>query len=179
MADSNITKKALAAALKDLMTKMPFSKISVGDICELCQMNRKSFYYHFKDKYDLVNWMFYTEFVVFVREKENKDPYDLLLNICTYFENNKKFYRKIIKYDGQNSFFNYFYELLMPAIQGVVSDLFTDDENKNFFMTFFAESFIMAIKRWLTTSIMPADKFVSLLQSTIYGAADNISKRNN
>ena len=55
MADSNITKKALASALKDLMTRIPYAKISVGDICELCQMNRKSFYYHFKDKEDLVN----------------------------------------------------------------------------------------------------------------------------
>ena len=57
MADSNITKKALAGALKELMDTKPFQKISVSDICERCQMNRKSFYYHFKDKYDLMNWI--------------------------------------------------------------------------------------------------------------------------
>ena len=55
-ADSNLTKRALAAAMKELMEQMPFSKISVSDIAEQCGMNRKSFYYHFKDKYDLVNW---------------------------------------------------------------------------------------------------------------------------
>lgn len=44
--------------MKKLMEKKPFSKISVGDICEDCGMNRKSFYYHFRDKYDLVNWIF-------------------------------------------------------------------------------------------------------------------------
>lgn len=55
MADSNITKRALAHALKELMEEKNFSKISVADICEKCDMNRKSFYYHFKDKYDLVN----------------------------------------------------------------------------------------------------------------------------
>ena len=43
MADSNITKKALADALKELMDTKPFHKISVSDICERCQMNRKSF----------------------------------------------------------------------------------------------------------------------------------------
>ena len=58
MADSNIAKNALAASMKKLMSKNPFSKISVGDICEDCGMNRKSFYYHFRDKYDLVNWIF-------------------------------------------------------------------------------------------------------------------------
>ena len=55
MADSNITKKALADSMKNLMENEDFSKISVADICNKCGMNRKSFYYHFKDKYDLVN----------------------------------------------------------------------------------------------------------------------------
>lgn len=57
MADSNITKKALAASLKELMTEQSFEKINVTQICERCDMNRKSFYYHFKDKYDLINWL--------------------------------------------------------------------------------------------------------------------------
>lgn len=54
MADSNITKRALATSLKELMVEQPFDKINVAQICERCNMNRKSFYYHFKDKYDLV-----------------------------------------------------------------------------------------------------------------------------
>ena len=57
MPDSNITKKALAMAMKELMEQIPFSKISVSDICEKCGMNRKSFYYHFKDIYDLLEEM--------------------------------------------------------------------------------------------------------------------------
>lgn len=62
MPDSLITKRALASSLKELMKTQPLTKISVGDICEKCGMNRKSFYYHFCDKYDLVNWIFDTEF---------------------------------------------------------------------------------------------------------------------
>ena len=38
MADSNMTKRALAAALKELMGEMPFAKITVADICEKCDM---------------------------------------------------------------------------------------------------------------------------------------------
>ena len=63
MADSNITKNALATSLKNLMKEKPFEKISVSDICDACGMNRKSFYYHFKDKYDLVNWIFLVGFL--------------------------------------------------------------------------------------------------------------------
>ena len=35
MADSNITKRALAAALRELMEQMPFDKIQVWQICEI------------------------------------------------------------------------------------------------------------------------------------------------
>ena len=48
------TKKALAAALKELMTKKPLSKITVSDIISVCGVNRKTFYYHFQDIYDLL-----------------------------------------------------------------------------------------------------------------------------
>ena len=74
LADSNITKRALASSLKSLMETKPFSKISVADICASCDMNRKSFYYHFKDKYDLVEWIFNTEFIDFVNSGRMIEP---------------------------------------------------------------------------------------------------------
>ena len=63
MSDSNITKNALAASMKKMMRRRPFEKISVSDICMDCGINRKSFYYHFRDKYDLVNWIFFVGFL--------------------------------------------------------------------------------------------------------------------
>ena len=81
MADSNMTKRALAAALKELMGEMPFAKITVADICEKCDMNRKSFYYHFRDKYDLVNWIFDNEFIAAVQRERDKDVWEFMLEI--------------------------------------------------------------------------------------------------
>ena len=78
MADSNITKRALALAMKELMKTTPFSKISVGDICEKCEMNRKSFYYHFKDKYDLINWIYSTEFISNIQDKIYDSEWDFM-----------------------------------------------------------------------------------------------------
>ena len=72
MSGSLVTKQALANSLKELMNTQGFSKISVKDIVEKCGMNRKSFYYHFKDKYDLVNWIFYTELIVTIRDLDRK-----------------------------------------------------------------------------------------------------------
>ena len=51
---SQITKRALEASLKKLLTKKPLDKITITDITEDCGINRMTFYYHFKDIYDLV-----------------------------------------------------------------------------------------------------------------------------
>ena len=88
MADSNMTKRALAAALKELMGEMPFAKITVADICEKCDMNRKSFYYHFRDKYDLVNWIYDTEFIAIARKRDYPTTWAFLEDLCGYFYEN-------------------------------------------------------------------------------------------
>ena len=51
------TKRTFAASLKRIMGKKPFSKITVSEIIQDCNMNRKTFYYHFEDIYALyLNW---------------------------------------------------------------------------------------------------------------------------
>ena len=54
---SDITKRALEASLKKMLLKKPVTKITINDITEDCGVNRATFYYHFKDIYDLVEWM--------------------------------------------------------------------------------------------------------------------------
>ena len=51
---SQITKRALEASLKNLLLQKPLNKITINDITEDCGINRMTFYYHFKDIYDLV-----------------------------------------------------------------------------------------------------------------------------
>ena len=53
---SQTTKRALEASLKNLLLKKPLTKITINDIAEDCEINRMTFYYHFKDIYDLVEW---------------------------------------------------------------------------------------------------------------------------
>ena len=61
------TKKALANSLKNAMKKKPFSKITVKEITDDCNLNRNTFYYHFEDIYDLLRWMFDSEAVQIVQ----------------------------------------------------------------------------------------------------------------
>ena len=103
MPDANITKKALATSMKKLMKDKAFDKISVIDICEGCGMNRKSFYYHFKDKYDLVNWIFYTEFITLASSKSFDSGWDLVKLVVELFYEDRDFYRSALEITGQNS----------------------------------------------------------------------------
>ncbi len=178
LADSNITKRALAAALKELMKTKPFSKISVSDICEACDMNRKSFYYHFKDKYDLVNWIYYTECVTALKEKDYRTGWDLLEDLCAYFYENRSFYRKTLYVDGQNSFSEYFRDIIVAIISSDMDKLFDRDDAFQFHVNFYTDAFLCAIKRWLLDrDCIPAEEFTLLLKNCLLRTSDSILQK--
>ncbi|MEE8885467.1 MAG: TetR/AcrR family transcriptional regulator C-terminal domain-containing protein [Eubacteriales bacterium] len=150
MADANITKKALADSMKKLMKKKPFDKISVIDICEGCGMNRKSFYYHFKDKYDLVNWIFYTDFIKTVSDRHFEKGWDLLTATVEMFSKDRDFYKSALEITGQNSFREYFFESTYP-----IFDLFLpkeddmSEEERKADIKYLSAAFLTVLYWWL------------------------------
>lgn len=191
MADSNITKRALASALKELMETMPFEKITISHICDKCCMNRKSFYYHFKDKYDLVNWIYDTEFFVTIAGYHNDDQWMLFELLCRYLYDNRKFYRKALNIRGQNSFSDHFRERLIPyiaeAIKDIVPDVHIDsplmsdpDFVLQFQTNFMTDAIIAAIERWLQDkNNLSAHDFLAVIYSFVEKLSVQISNRSN
>ena len=53
------TKLWIADTMKKLLAKKPIEKIRVTEICREAEIERPTFYYHFKDKYDLMAWMIF------------------------------------------------------------------------------------------------------------------------
>lgn len=51
-----LTKRALEDSLKRLLLQKPLTKITIADLTEDCGVSRMTFYYHFQDIYDLVEW---------------------------------------------------------------------------------------------------------------------------
>jgi len=167
MADANITKHALAEAMKGLMAEMPFDKITITHICDRCDMNRKSFYYHFQDKYALVNWIFDTEVSALIQQEAVKfsqikhldsslsaqyihtlslssDDYRMELDVfCHYFYQNRGFYRPALQIKGQNSFLDHFREFLHPIFKFRIETLLKQHgcpPMKNQYITFYTET---------------------------------------
>lgn len=183
MADSNITKRALATALRELMEEVPFDKIQVAHICERCDMNRKSFYYHFKDKYDLLNWIFDTEIITFIQgysgDEKIEKRVEAIRDVCNYFYENRNFYRKALKVQGQNSFSEHFGEYIKPFLKIRLAYLIGDCEDE-FSLNFFTDAIVCAIERWLLDkNCMPSDEFITKMLRLVYKGADTLHKELN
>ncbi|MBQ7885852.1 MAG: TetR/AcrR family transcriptional regulator C-terminal domain-containing protein [Clostridia bacterium] len=169
MADSGITKRALAEALKALMEEMPFAKISVADICERCDMNRKSFYYHFKDKYDLLNWIVDTEFLsTTLRDASRQDSWGKIYDLFVYLYENQSFVRKALAVEGQNSPAEHFRVLMEPMIAARMKEILGSDANQEFRVNFFCDAFRCTIERWIVSpDCVPPDVFLSQIKDTV------------
>lgn len=70
------TKQALAQSLKKFMLKKPLSKVTVSEIIRDCDVNRKTFYYHFEDIYALVKWMLEQETFEVVKQYDLISDYE-------------------------------------------------------------------------------------------------------
>lgn len=171
MADSNITKNALAKVMKELMAHQAFSKISVGDICEACGMNRKSFYYHFRDKYDLVNWIFQTEFIATVHIGDYQNSWDFWSDVCTYLYQERTFYLCALQIEGQNSFREYFTQTIEPFLMAFANDLFGTGAPP-FYITFVSDAFMASILRWLQEGAqLPPEQYLAQLRQILLNMA--------
>lgn len=159
MADSHTTKKALAQALKECMQEEAFCKISVSELCEKCHMNRKSFYYHFRDKFDLLNWIFDNELDDILEEHE--DLWKVTEELCLYLNENKSFFKKAMKVEGQNCFRSYFKERLTEFYDLQMSMIYFPADK--FKARFYADSIVLAIARWMGRSDCDANELVTKL----------------
>ena len=89
---SQTTKRALEASLKNLLLKKPLDKITISDIAEDCGISRMTFYYHFKDIYDLVEWVCAEDAARALDGKKTCDTWEEgLLNIFDAVLENKPF----------------------------------------------------------------------------------------
>lgn len=83
------TKHALVNSLKNFMETKPLSKITISEICSDCGMNRKTFYYHFEDIYDMVRWMLEQEALEVVKQFDLlKDYEEVIRFVIDYVDAN-------------------------------------------------------------------------------------------
>lgn len=117
------TKTALCDALKELMKHKPFSKITVSELIRTCNVNRKTFYYHFEDIYALLKWMLEREAFDVARQfdfLENTD--EAFIFVIEYVKKNAFFLNCIYDSVGRDELKRFFYQDFIGLMTGIVQD---------------------------------------------------------
>lgn len=96
-------KRLLANALLTLSEEKPLSKITVGEIVEQAGTGRQTFYNHFRDKYDLVYWIFLCTLAGEKKLVNTKGYFAYLVNLHQEAQKISRFLRQACKLPGQNS----------------------------------------------------------------------------
>lgn len=155
MKECKSTKLSLYNAFDSLICRYTMSKISITDICALCSLNRKSFYYYFEDKYDLANSFFDLEFTNYLSLQKDDNYF---FNLCSFLYSNKRKYKHLLEFTGQNSF----YDHLRERIQNYFCNSYSEIEP--FGASFYADAVTFCIKEWICSSdTMNCDVFYKQL----------------
>lgn len=67
------TQRAIIETFEKMLTEMPFDKITVSALVRRCEISSNTFYYHYRDIYDLLDVWLRGELSVYA---DGKPPYD-------------------------------------------------------------------------------------------------------
>lgn len=154
------TKQSLADALKLAMTKKPLSKVTITELIEACNINRKTFYYHFEDKYDLLKWMLEQEAIEVVKSFDLlTDAEEAIDFVMQYVEENHHIITCAYDSMGHDEIKRFFFTDFVAVFEKAIQDgtktegIEADEEFKQFVATFFAEACAGIMMDWLKKNL--------------------------
>ena len=103
MGTTDRTKQLLANGLMEFTGEMSFRKIRVGALCQRCGVDRRTFYYHFRDIYDLAAWIFNRMVDDYVPEPDGRFRTAGLVRALERIREEPGFYRRTLAEDSQNA----------------------------------------------------------------------------
>ena len=178
----NITKEALEASLKKFLLKKPLDKITINDLTTDCGISRMTFYYHFKDIYDLVEWACLEDAKKALQGKKTYATWQE--GISQIFEvvlENKPFILNAYRSISREQIENYLFSLTRALIMGVVEEqakgFSITEEQKTFIADFYKYSFVGIMLDWIKQG-MKEDyhEIVHNIIITIHGSIGNSIK---
>ncbi|MBQ9229105.1 MAG: TetR/AcrR family transcriptional regulator C-terminal domain-containing protein [Eubacterium sp.] len=149
------TKKKMAAALKRLMVDNAFEKITVSEITDACQLHRQTFYYHFQDRYELLDWLLYNELIEpFVTDISLDNIYSHFYQLLDTMYRDKQFYQNALKIN-MSDLINYISGVSKTQFTLVISqlrqehDLLSSSEADMVFGEFFGYGLAGVVLNWV------------------------------
>ena len=108
----------LADSFKELVLEKPVEKITIKEITDRAGVIRVTFYNHFQDKYELLEWICREEIVSPTKILfQNNMRREAVTFIFTAILKNKEFYSHVAHTQGQNSFYSTVRQLVSETIE--------------------------------------------------------------
>ena len=151
---SEITKRALATSLKKLLSQKELTKISIKDITDDCGIQRQTFYYHFQDIRDLIEWICIDEVDNILEKKDECEKWeDKFLLIFKIMEEEKIFVKNIYYSVSVEVLRSNLYRLVYPIIYSEILEKSKGknlrEEDKKFITDFYKYSFVSIVLNWI------------------------------
>ena len=127
------TKKIFRNAMIELMKEYSFDEITVQKLLDKTTLSRATFYRHFKDKYDLLNWHYQSN-VVALFENGTYDSWEMCLKeIYTLLYDNMSYFKKALAIERTNAFYDFLYEFSYDYLKKAYMNLnhCTEIDSKN------------------------------------------------
>ncbi len=117
------SKYRMAHALKQCMKTATVEDITVRQICEECGITRQTFYRHFQDKYDLINWYFDRLLLEsFDQMGSGKTIYEGLIRKFDYIREEALFFSVGFRNDDQNSLRDHDFQMILDFYRRLIQD---------------------------------------------------------
>ena len=177
------TKYRFADAMKTCMRKISLEKITVKEIVEVSESTRQTFYHHFKDKYDLINWYFDKILLEsFEHMGEGKTIYEALVNKFYYIQKEKLFFKAAFRTDEQNCLKQHDFELIFDFYSRRIESNTGQpvSEHLGFFLEMYCYGSIYMMVQWVLgkQNSTPEDMAKLLVDAMPYDICETFKKLN-
>lgn len=175
---SDITKKALAMTLKEILKEKRLNKITVADITEKCGINRQTFYYHFQDIYDLVDWICIHEAEEILNGRPTYDTWqEGFLAIFELVKQDKVFIDNIYHSISLAALEQYLYKVTLPLIKDVVTEKAepynVQESDIDFIANFYKFAFVGLMLEWIREGMRENPKqIIDKISVLVHGTID-------
>ena len=154
------TKKLMGDALKQALHGKPLSKITVSEIVQTCGINRKTFYYHFQDIYDLLKWLLNEEAIGVVRHFDLLTNYEDAIRFVMDYISKNRFVRSCIRDPFcRGEMKQFFYADFISVVSSVVDEaeqrtgIAVEPEFKAYAVRFYTEALAGMLIDWAKNGI--------------------------
>lgn len=153
------TKKLIRQGLVEIAKTKRINKITVKELTDHIEINRGTFYLHYKDVYDLVDALenelydeFNTKLSSYTGEALLNTPVDVCEDMCTHFYEHKDLYTTFLGVNGDTNFAFKLGERLNTGVYELFKNIFPkmDESEYNQAYSYCKFGLIGLINSWFT-----------------------------